>query len=120
ALARTVHELRLAGVTSSSLAAHSLSAVVDIGRLLARIDERLAASQVDDRAALFNAAAAACRADLVRWARLPMVWLDVPLDSRAEQAFAAALVERSPSAIATIPEGDDFAARAVTALGATI
>jgi len=120
ALARTVHELRLAGVGPTALRNHGAGAVADVGRLLARIDEQLAASSVDDRAALYNAAAAACRADAVRWARMPMVWLDVPLDSRAEQTFAAALAGRSPSVLATVPDGDEFALRALTDLGATV
>ena len=120
ALARTVHELRLAGVGPTALRDHAAGAVADVGRLLARIDDQLAASSVDDRAALFHAAAAACRADAVRWARMPMVWLDVPLDSRAEQTFAAALAGRSPSVLATVPDGDEFALRALTDLGATV
>ena len=34
---------------------------------------------------------------------------DVPLDSRAEQEFAAALIARSPDVLATVPDGDSFA-----------
>ena len=35
-----------------------------------------------------------------------MLLLDVPLDSRAEQEFAAALIARSPDLLATVPDGD--------------
>ena len=101
ALARTLHELRLAGVSSDRLSG-------DLAVLLARVDAELARASVDDRAALFHQAAEACRAGLVRWARLPMLLLDVPLDSRAEQAFAAALIANSPDVLATVPDGEVF------------
>ena len=38
--------------------------------------------------------------------------LDVPLDSRAEREFAAALVARPPTRFATVPDGDEFAREA--------
>ena len=119
ALARTVHELRLAGVSTADLSG-SGRVGVDIGALLARVGEQCAAAAVDDRAALLRVAAEACRADRVRWARLPMLLLDVPLDSAAEQEFVAALVARAPSAFATVPHGDETAARTFERLGARI
>src|SRR5439155_920625 len=70
ALARTLHELRLAGITPDRLAV-SDSAAADVGRLLARVDQQLDCAAVDDRAALFRLAADACRAGEVRWADLP-------------------------------------------------
>ena len=120
ALARTLHELRLAGVASGRLTAGPGEGVADLGVLLSRVEAELARAGVDDRAALFRLAAAACRAGLVRWARLPMLLLDVPLDSRAEQEFAAALVAGSPDALATVPDGDRFTLDALTALGGTV
>ncbi|MBZ5560437.1 MAG: exodeoxyribonuclease V subunit gamma [Acidobacteriia bacterium] len=122
ALARTLWELRLAGIASEKLIDRAGpkgpgAALRDVGRLLARFENQLDGAAVDDRAALFRLAAAACRADRVRWARLPIVLLDVPLDSRAEQEFAAALVSRSPDALATAPGGDHFALRALAAMG---
>src|SRR4029077_2469533 len=48
---------------------------------------------------------------------LPMPLLDVPLDSRAEQEFVAALIARSPDVLATVPDGDSFALDALRALG---
>src|SRR5207248_396057 len=78
ALARTVHELRLAGVDPSTLANASGAAVLgagamaDLAALLARVEEQLARGAVDDRAALFRLAADACRDRQVRWAALPI------------------------------------------------
>jgi ATP-dependent helicase/nuclease subunit B len=119
ALARTLHEIRLAGVGADGLAAGG-PAAADIGRLLARVEEQLDRLAVDDRAALFHLAAEACAAGEVRWAGLPIVLLDVPLDSRAERDFVAALIARSPAVLATIPDGDLFAHEALAGLGGTI
>jgi hypothetical protein len=119
ALARTLHELRLAQVGPASLV-RGASSVRDVARLLERFEEQLSRASVDDRASLFRAAADAIRADDVRWARLPLVLLDVPLDSRAEQTFVAALGSRSPEVIATVPEGDAFALAAFRDLGASV
>ena len=121
ALARTIHELRLAGVSADrdlgarriggSTATSRHPATLDLGCLLARIETELAHAAIDDRAALFGAAAAAWRSGRVRWAGLPVVLLDVTIDSRCEQDFVSALVERASSALATVPDGD---ARAIT------
>jgi CRISPR/Cas system-associated exonuclease Cas4 (RecB family) len=113
ALARTVHELRLAGVSPDRLDG-------DLATLTARVEDELHRAGVDDRAALFRLAADACRSGQVRWAELPLLLLDVPLDSRAEQEFAAALIARSPDALATVPDEDHFALDALTAMGASI
>jgi hypothetical protein len=115
ALARTLHELRLAGVTPQTLASRrspiadgpsAMDGLADLSILLARVEAELDRSAVDDRAALYALAAAACRDGEVRWASMPIVLLDVPLDSRAEQELAAALVARSPAVLATVPDGD--------------
>src|SRR3981081_2110124 len=92
------------GVAPDRLAAPE-EAAADVGRLLARVDEQLDCAAVDDRAALFRLAAAACRAGEVRWADMPIVLLDVPLDSRVEREFVAALAARSPAILATVPDG---------------
>ena len=122
ALTRTLHELRLAQVGPRSLVpgSRSVQGLADIAALLIRFEAQLATASVDDRAALFLLAAEACRSGDVRWARLPILLLDVPLDSRAEQDFAAALVHRSPDVLATVPDGDRFALDALAALGGTI
>ena len=116
ALARTVHELRLAGVSVADLVDRNRAAR-DVGHLLERIEEQLRQASTTDRAALFRLAADACGDGQVRWAGLPMVLLDVPLDSNAERAFAGALVRRSPAVLATVPEGDATALEALRSFG---
>ena len=119
ALTRTLYELRLAGVASDRLAAAG-PAGADIGRLLARVEEQLDHIGIGDRAALFRLAAEATLAGAVRWAGLPIVLLDVPLDSQAEREFVAALAKTSPDVLATIPDGDVFAREALVAAGGDI
>jgi CRISPR/Cas system-associated exonuclease Cas4 (RecB family) len=118
ALARTVHELRLAGVRADRLLEGG-TAGADIGRLLERVESDLDAASIADRAALFRLAADACPT-AGRWAGLPLLLLDIPLESRAERAFVAALVARSPQTLATFPDGDDRARAAWAALGAAV
>ena len=119
ALARTIHELRLAGIDAAALSGRD-AATADIGRLLTRIEREFGRAAVDDRAALFRLAAAAVVADQVRWASLPLVLLDVPLDAVVERDFIAALAGRAPSVLATVPEGDEVPADTLVRLGAAI
>ena len=120
ALARTLHELRLAGVRTTDHSHRMGPAQADLFRLLDRVESEMSRAGVDDRAALFHLAAAACRAGHVRAAKLPMILLDVPLDSRAEQQFASALIAGSPDVLATVPEGDAVTLDALLALGGTV
>ena len=117
ALARTLHELRLAGIGPDRLGG-SDAATGDIGRLLARVEAELARVGVDDRAALFRRAAAAVRDGRVRWASLPIVLLDVPLDSQSDAGFVEALAGRAPDVLATVPDGDVVTEAVLAGLGA--
>lgn len=117
ALARTLHELRLAAIPSESLAG---AGAADLGVLLARLETELDRAVIDDRASLFAAAAAAWRADDVTWAGAPALLLDLTLDSRAEQAFVQAVVERSRSVLATVPDGDARTRAAFERMGAAV
>ncbi len=113
ALARTLHELRLAGMDPERLDG-------DLGRLLARVEAQQDHAAIDDRAALFRGAAQACERGGLQWSNSPIVLLDVPLDSRAERSFVAALLTRAPEVVATMPEGDEFARAAFSEMGAVI
>jgi len=119
ALARTIHELRLAAVDASKMTTGD-AATADIGRLLAKMEAEFGRAAVDDRAALFRLATSAVNAGRVRWAGLPAVLLDVPIDAVVEREFVAALASRAPSILATVPEGDEVPAGAWAHAGATI
>jgi ATP-dependent helicase/nuclease subunit B len=114
ALARTIHELRLACISPpSSLGAidgtgRAAPGAGDLGRLLARVESQLETAGVSDRAALFVMAATAWQPGL-RWFGYPVLLLDVPLDSVAERLFARAVVEHASDACVVGPAGDDAA-----------
>ena len=127
ALARTLHELRLAGMTSADVSqpGHggspaSAGAISDIARLLMRLELQLERAGIDDRAALFRLASGASDARHSRWTGLPLLLLDVTGDSRSELEFIAALVRQAPDVLATIPNGDEHLLRALTDLGAEV
>ena len=113
ALARTLHELRLAGVSPVQMAASGVAAA-DIGGLLARMEAELERAGVDDRAALFHVATEACTettsttstTSSSRVSEQSLVLLDVAVNSRAERDFLAALVARSADTLVTVPDGD--------------
>src|SRR5262249_32202731 len=93
ALARTIHELRLAGWNEGLGKGRALdrpemgrpegrplpihAAVSDLECLLARVEIERTRSGIDDRAALFTTASDAWRSGRVPWAGLPLVLLDV-------------------------------------------
>ncbi len=110
ALARTLLELRLAGVTSTALGALTRSGR-DLAELLDRVDELMADAATSDRASLFATATNALSPHPsaltgVGWPSMPTLLLDVPFDSDTESEFLWALIEQAPSALMTIPSGD--------------
>jgi ATP-dependent helicase/nuclease subunit B len=119
ALARTFHELRLAALDPAALST-AAPGMADLQTLLERFEESLRQASVSDRAALFTTAAEICVRQPLRWTAMPIVLLDVPLDSRAEQAFVSALASVAPDLVATVPEGDAAALAALTAIGAIV
>ena len=111
ALARTLQELRLAGIGRGALSAVKRSGA-DLVELLDRVDTLMTDAGTSDRAALFESAAAALRggepAALVPLpSSLPMLFLDVPFDSAAEAEFLWILMQRAQRVLITIPAGDE-------------
>ena len=101
ALARTLHELALAGVGTDRLRELPLGGP-DLAVLLERFDEQFEVADAIDRARLFAAATEA--ADAFRgW---PLLLLDVPLESSVEFAFARQLIEAASETLITVPFGD--------------
>jgi ATP-dependent helicase/nuclease subunit B len=119
ALARTIHELRLAAVNGRQLSTDD-AASADVARLLARIEAQLDESAVNDRAALFGAAAAAVASGRVPWATAPIVLLDVPLDSVIERNFVATLARHSTAMLALVPDGDEVPMTMLRELGGVV
>ncbi len=106
ALARTLFELRVAHVTVERLGQDE-AARGDLARLLERVEWQMRQVGAVDRAALFGLARSACVGPSGSpWLGLPLVLVDVPIDSYVEAQFARALVMSAPSALITVPDGD--------------
>jgi ATP-dependent helicase/nuclease subunit B len=120
ALARTIQELRLAGVGAAALERLPLGGR-DLSELLRRFDEQFAAASATDRATLFAAAEAELKFGPASTSRYQAVLLlDVSFESPAEETFLSALLASAREALVTVPFGDiqtldRLAARGLTA-----
>ena len=115
ALARTLHDLAMAGVEAPALRELPLGGS-DLARLLEAFDEQFAAASAIGRAALFTAA----REGAAAVARLPLLLLDVPLESAVEFALARRLISAAPDTLITVPFGDLSTLDYLDTLGAPI
>jgi CRISPR/Cas system-associated exonuclease Cas4 (RecB family) len=124
ALARTVQELRLAGVAPARLGGLPLGGA-DLAALLQRFDDQFGSARAIDRAALFDAATRALPAAGSQ--RPALLLLDVPIESDAELRFVRALLglaspnlrPPSPDALVTVPFGDLATLDRLRSLGLT-
>src|SRR5688500_4080971 len=105
ALARTLQELRLAGVASGPLAG-LLRSGPDLADLLDRVETLMSEAGASDRASLFATAAKALKSADTAWPSMPVLLLDVPFESDAEAEFLWTLIKGSPKALVTVPDGD--------------
>jgi len=96
ALARTLGELRLAWVTPASLIDTGAPGP-DMARLLTRYTDELQARSLADLSRIFELAQAA---GSHRWLGLPLLFLDVPLDSHAHREFFRVLVNQASEVVA--------------------
>src|SRR5499433_2824343 len=105
ALARTLLDLRLAAVASGALARLPRSGT-DLAALLERVEILLAEAGGSDRASLFETATKALGSPVTGWPSMPLLLLDVPLESEIEAEFLWALVRQAPQVMITVPAGD--------------
>ena len=109
ALASTLSDLRLEAVSPEAVAATGAPGA-DLARLLTRYEQELETQSLADLAALYRVATESTSHVLLG---LPLVLLDVVVDSTAARRFLAAVVDRAPSVIATAPAGDKEAVGAL-------
>jgi RecB family exonuclease len=105
ALARTLEELRLTGVSASAVADVPLSGR-DLSGLLDRFEQAFATAGTVDRAELFRVAAALVATQPTQGA---LLLLDVAIEHPAEWALVQACVRRASATVATVPSGDPAA-----------
>ncbi len=104
ALARTVDELRTAGLDPAALDP-------DLARAAAAFEAALAEAKLADRALILSAAAQQLKASEHPLRGLPTLLLDVPLRSMLEGELVQALAAQCPELLATVPAGDDRSAQ---------
>lgn len=102
ALARTLYELRLEGVSAGAIAAVS----PELAELAGDYEAELGRARLADRALVLWTAARAVPASGHPHASLPLLLLDVEVSSSAARAFVAALSARAPEVLATVAQGD--------------
>ena len=117
ALARTLEEVRLAGITGDRLRQAPRSGS-DLARLLDQFDASFEQAGTADRAHIFRTAARLLSAGA--GGRHALVLLDLPLQHEGERDLARAAIEHASATLATIAAGDDEALRFFTSCGATI
>jgi ATP-dependent helicase/nuclease subunit B len=115
ALARTLQDLAMADVRPAALTMLPLGGR-DLAQLLERFEQQFAAASATGRAALFAAAAEGVA--VVR--DLPLLLLDVPLESTIEFALARRLIDVAPETLITVPFGDLATLDALRTLGTSI
>jgi CRISPR/Cas system-associated exonuclease Cas4 (RecB family) len=116
ALARTLHELRLAQVTARGLRRLPLGGP-DLAVLLEKFDAQFEAASSTDRATLFRTACEVLAGSSSSSSAL--VLLDVPLDSAVEFEFVQALMQSANAVLVTVPFGDLRALSRLERIGLT-
>jgi ATP-dependent helicase/nuclease subunit B len=118
ALARTLQELRLAHVPSTDLAGLPLGGA-DLSTLLNQFEREFNSASATDRATLFASATAvvAEQPRTTSLVRIPLLLLDVPIDSAAEFDFVRALIATAPDTLITVPFGDLQALERLASIG---
>ena len=114
ALARTLHELAMARVGPTALQELPLGGA-DLARLLEGFEEQFTAAAATGRAALFSAACEGTGAV----STLPLLLLDVPMESPLEFDFVRHLIASAPETLITVPFGDLAALDNLKTLDAT-
>jgi CRISPR/Cas system-associated exonuclease Cas4 (RecB family) len=113
ALARSFSELRLEGRTPATISDGDLSL------LLANFEEELRKKSLADRAELFATATEIAHAGH-RVLGVPLLFLDVPVETAREMELVRAVLRRTPDALFTFPEGDERTRRHLATLDVPI
>lgn len=101
ALARTIADVRGAGVTASAIAD------ADLARLVLAYEKALALGKMSDRADVYALAASLVEGGIAHeQVGLPTMFLDVRAHTERERAFASALATRSADVLFVVPKGD--------------
>jgi CRISPR/Cas system-associated exonuclease Cas4 (RecB family) len=114
ALARTLTDVRLAGIPAATLV-NAGRAGHDLAALAHQAEAELAEALTADRAALFATAAAGVASEAFLHA--PLLLVDLPIDTAIEEMFVSALVAVASEVLATVPAHDQSARLALERCG---
>lgn len=117
ALARTLTDVRLAGIPVAALLG-SGRAGHDLAALVGQAEAELADASTADRAALLVTAAGAVESE--SFLRAPLLLLDVSIDTAMEDVFISALTAVATEVLATIPTHDEPARGALERCGGVV
>ncbi len=117
ALARTLTDVRLAGLDSAALTGAG-RAGHDLAVLVGQAESELTAASTADRAALFAAAAAGVEGEA--FLRAPLLLLDLAVENAMEEALIAALTAVATDVLATVPAHDLSARQALERCGGEV
>ncbi len=106
ALARTIAELRLNHVTAAGLLPAGAPGV-DLARLLTLYEQELAQRSLADLPILLQLASEEAQRGTHRLLKLPLILLDIRLDSASHKQFLAAVAAKSPAILATAIAGEN-------------
>jgi len=106
AAARTIAELRLNYVTAEDLASAGAPGA-DLAQLLALYERELADRGLADLSDLLRSAAEQATGSAHRFVNLPLVLLDIAVDSLSHRQLLAALVSKSPAVLGTAIGGEN-------------
>jgi ATP-dependent helicase/nuclease subunit B len=119
ALARTIADLRAAGVAPARLKP-APRAGPDLGVLLEGVDDQLRAAGAADRAQLFRTATEVVSEGASVLSDRGCVLLDVMVESDVERAFVAQLLRAARHVLVTVPAGDETTRASLERLGLQI
>lgn len=107
ALAKTLAELRVAGVDVARLKATDEA----LARVLAAYESQLEDLGLADEADVFRLATQALASPVEGLSDMPLLMVDVPVRAGLEEAFVRALGHRAPQCLAVSPAGDEASLR---------
>jgi CRISPR/Cas system-associated exonuclease Cas4 (RecB family) len=117
ALARTLTDIRLAGIPAATLV-NAGRAGHDLAELAQQAEAELTDASTADRAALFATAAAGVADEA--FLRAPLLLVDLPIDTAIEETFVSALVAVASEVLVTVPAHDQSARLAFERCGGVV
>lgn len=106
ALAQTLSDVRLAGLSPADLAGQP-APTADVGQLLDEYERQMARARMADRATLLTAATAAVARGGTTVDGAAVVLLDVPIHAEVECRLVDGLGRAASVVLLTVPEGDE-------------